>query len=217
MIGSILLAALLLTPPEDARAATIKLTHIDSTVGRTGWGSGVVVKSDDDNTYVVSCLHCVTTRENPERIRIGQGKMLIEQEKQSFSAILVDTDPDCDLCLLKAGKTGFKAAKVAREEVYVPTTPMLLSGHALGEHLQQKRMFPLPKLERIKHTYGNEWVDIVYFRPQSTPGESGCGLFRESDGQLIGIVFAKTNDNTLGMATRLSDVRKFLQRSKIVD
>lgn len=224
-LGSLFLAMLLATPVEDSiKASSVQIKYIDvfdvnnSKVTRTGYGSGTVVKSDENATYILSCLHVISSTDPATNKRVanhGRTYAYSSNKKTVFRALVVDTDPDHDLCLLKIGVPNLPFSLLAKQEVYTPNIPMFLSGYANGGALQFKTMYPEPTPAWIKHSDPSDWIASVQFKPSATSGESGCGLFRAADGHLIGVVFGRNLESTLGYAVQLRDVRAFLKKSNI--
>jgi len=226
-LGSLFLAMVLATPIEDSiKASSVQIEYIEVfdvdkvKTTRTKYGSGTVVKSDEKATYVLSCLHVLSSIDpttNKRVVNHGRVYVYTSDKKTVFQAMLVDVDPDHDLCLLKIGVSKLPFSVLAKQESYTPNIQMYLSGYANGGPLQLKTMLPEPTPAWIKHHDLSDWTGSVQFKPASTPGESGCGLFRASDGHLIGVVFARNLECSCGYAVYLRDVRAFLKKSNIGD
>lgn len=170
-------------------------------------GSGTVVKVEPGRMLVVTCDHVV-----------GRGPATIVVttcDGVKHAAKLVASRPSRDLALLEirlSGPTKAQAATLATGESYQEGTATFRVGYPGGQ--SKARVVPG---ELTHHRLGDPrhpgWESVNSTVPAAS-GHSGGGLFRASDGAMIGVVHSR-NDLPGGgtSATKIDDVHAMLTQA----
>lgn len=195
---------------ENAKYALIKncmsaVVSIDVTMknGYTsvlaGSGSGVLVSEDG---YIVTCNHVVS----------GAESIIVYLDNgDTCNAELIGTDSITDLAVVKIEGSGFPYAHFGDSSKLNVGEAVFAVGNALGELSNTYTSGAISGLDRSIDIDG-QTMTLLQTDAAINKGNSGGGLFRASDGALIGIVNAKTSGSGiegLGFAipsTIVSDV-----------
>ena len=169
----------------------------------TSCGSGTVV-SLGGRHLVVTCYHVVSSG-RAGRVRTG----VTGADGVAIPGKVVAADPARDLAVIEtsAKLVGAKPATLAMTETY----PSGLRVARVGYPRAGPRKIVSGRLtgHSVTDVRYPGWTSIVA-SPQAISGDSGGGLFRRSDGALIGVVHSTS---ILGAhATQISDIRRLLRR-----
>ena len=177
-------------------AQGVRTTH-------TSCGSGTVVALGD-RYLVVTCYHVVSSG------RLGRVRTDVTgADGVAIPGKVVASDPARDLAVIEASAklVGARPATLAAVESY----PSGLQVARVGYPRAGPRKIVAGRLTGHSVTDARYpgWTSIVA-SPQAISGDSGGGLFRRSDGALIGVVHSTS---ILGShATQISDIRRLLRR-----
>lgn len=172
--------------------------------GHNECGSGTVIYCDKDGYLVLTCYHVA----NPGK----HGKVIIRpaaggEEKQG--EIVSDwRDHDMAVIYVKDSKHKVRAAKVAQQVSYTQGLTVCKCGYpgAGPRHVAKGTC-------RGLQTNGmQDWVS-VHYDLLARNGDSGSGLFRESDHALIGVLWGSNFEHT-GFATRVESIWKMMDSLK---
>lgn len=173
--------------------------------GRTGQGSGTVIRRDKDKFYVLTCSHVAEPAARYSQLVVVHGA-------KAFPAKLLVYCPVRDLALLECqGVTDAVPATVAKADSYVAGTPLFRCGYPKAGPRKVVRGRVLPVRA---HAGGHPLVKLLTATPPSISGDSGGGVFRASDGQLIGVNYA-SDGHTSMTAARLESIWKLLNYSGV--
>lgn len=170
-------------------------------------GSGIVVSANQDEFYVLSCAHCFwhpdwKAKEDKIQIIVHDGKI--------YPGTLLGYDDIVDLALIKVPfKSDVLPARLAKHDLYRSGTQVLKAGHSSGPlKIEGGTCIGLRRIENV-------WGKMISLETSIivAPGDSGGGLYRESDGCLIGVVWGTLPQSSI--VIRLDDVRRFLAVRKI--
>ncbi len=195
----------------DFRKSVVKIDTIyyDNT-GSSG-GSGVVVKSDKDVTYIITNLHVVEP---------GRGRVQITgdgfKRKNNIKVWYLKRSRRRDLCLLKitVGEYPHIAKLGPKDYKYNRNKGSLLSiGYdARGTGKKRIRQESPTQLHEV-------YVWKIYTVHMPQPGRSGGGLFDSKTGDLVGICEARTAppliDNGQGIYSNTEALYDFLQGTPV--
>ncbi len=180
----------------------INVTETVTVRGRTytasGAGAGIVLTSDG---YIVTCNHVVTGATSVSVV-LADGKTL--------DATVVATDATNDVAVLKIAATGLTVAVVGSSGDLVVGDTAVAIGNPLelGNTVSQGIISSLSR----SITMDNNTMDLLQTDAAINPGNSGGGLFN-SEGQLIGIVVAKSSGSNiegLGFAIPIDHVKAWI-------
>ncbi len=146
---------------------------------KTSSGSGVIITPDG---YVVTCNHVV---ENADKVYVYLN------DGSSSEAKLVGRDMINDLAVIKIEGSDFPYAALGDSSSLHVGEKVFAIGNALGELPNTYTEGCISGLDRVIKVEGQE-MTLLQTDAAINHGNSGGGLFRSSDGALIGIVNAKS-------------------------
>lgn len=154
-----------------------------------GAGSGVIVSEDG---YIITNAHVITNSENGKladtiKIRLNSG--------DEYTAKIIGSDADSDIALLKVDAKGLSAATVGNSSKIKVGEQVIAVGNPLGQ-LGGTVTSGIVSATNREITVENNKMTLIQIDAAINPGNSGGGLFN-TDGELIGIVNAKTTDVTV--------------------
>ena len=145
-----------------------------------GSGSGVIISADG---YIVTCNHVVE----------GAQKIFVYLDNgNDYEATLVGTDSVTDLAVIKINAYNLNYAKFGDSSTLSVGEDVFAIGNALGQLSNTYTRGSISGLDR-SITIDNVTMTLLQTDAAINQGNSGGGLFRESDGTLIGIVNAKSS------------------------
>ena len=145
-----------------------------------GSGSGVIISADG---YIVTCNHVVE----------GAQKIFVYLDNgNDYEATLVGTDSVTDLAVIKINAYNLSYAKFGDSSTLSVGEDVFAIGNALGQLSNTYTRGSISGLDR-SITIDNVTMTLLQTDAAINRGNSGGGLFRESDGTLIGIVNAKSS------------------------
>ena len=147
-------------------------------------GSGVIITEDG---YIVTCNHVI---ENADKIYVYLN------DGTSKEAKLVGTDVINDLAVIKIDGTSFHYAAIGDSDSLRVGEGVFAIGNALGELSNTYTSGAISGLDRVLKVEGQE-MTLLQTDAAVNHGNSGGGLFRKSDGSLIGIVNAKSSGSDI--------------------
>lgn len=202
------------------KASSVKVIQVG--VGKNGVGSGTIIGVDKDGYDVITCCHVVCVWGTHQVQINGQpwdepiGTTWVEpQDGKRYAAEVRAYHKNCDLALLrvkdKQAKVGF--SPIAMKETY-EGTEVTKCGYPGGgqRHIQRSRGMGK---RRGPWSFGNVEWDTVITSVASQSGDSGGGLFRDKDHQLVGVVWGAANlgDGWKLCAVPVDEIQTFLKRS----
>ncbi len=149
----------------------------------TGAGSGVIYTSDG---YIVTCNHVVEGADNI---------IVTLMNGDQYTATLVGADPSTDLAVIKIDASGLKSAVVGSSDGLKVGETAIAIGNPLGTLGFSVSSGIISALER-EVTVEGQTMTLLQTDAAVNPGNSGGGLF-DSDGNLIGIVNAKSSGDSI--------------------
>lgn len=149
-----------------------------------GSGSGVIVTSDG---YIVTCNHVIEG---------AQDIIVYLNDGSNFHATLVGTDPITDIAVIKIEGTNLPHATLSSSSNLRVGESVFAIGNAIGELSNTYTSGSISGLDRNITIDGKE-MTLLQTDAAINHGNSGGGLFRASDGALIGIVNAKSSGNSI--------------------
>ncbi len=162
-----------------------------------GAGSGVVLTQDG---YIVTNNHVV---ENTTEITVT------DQDGTEYPAVLIGTDVQTDLAVIKIEATGLVPATFADSDTIVVGEAVVAIGNSLGT-LGGTVTNGIVSAKDRQITVGSQTMNLLQTSAAINPGNSGGGLFN-AQGSLIGVVNAKSAGSSiegLGFAIPSNTVRK---------
>ncbi len=166
----------------------------------TSSGSGVIISEDG---YIATCEHVVN----------GAQKIYVYlNDGASYEAELVSSDSVSDLAVIKIDASGLSFAKFADSSSLSIGEKVFAIGNMLGQLSNSCTCGCISGIDRSVSIDGNRMV-LLQTDAAVNNGNSGGGLFRLSDGALVGIVNAKSsasNVDNLGFAIPSSDAAKVI-------
>lgn len=145
-----------------------------------GSGSGVIISADG---YIATCNHVV---EGAEKIYVYL------DNGNDYEATLIGTDSVTDLAVIKINAYNLTYAKFGDSSSLSIGENVFAIGNALGQLSNTYTRGSISGLDR-NITIDNVTMTLLQTDAAINQGNSGGGLFRESDGTLIGIVNAKSS------------------------
>lgn len=146
----------------------------------SGAGSGVIISSDG---YIVTNNHVIAGSSH-YKVKLHNGK--------EYDAVLVGTDADNDIAVIKIDATDLTAAVWGDSESLLVGQPIVAIGNPLGSLGGTVTDGIVSALNRTV-TVDNREMDLIQISAAVNPGNSGGGLF-DTKGNLVGIVNAKSSD-----------------------
>lgn len=163
-----------------------------------GSGSGVIISADG---CIVTCQHVI---DNSSKIYVYLN------DGTSYEAELMHEDSVSDLAILKIDAENLTCAKFADSDSIYIGQEVFAIGNMLGELSNSCTRGCISGINRSVSVEGM-MMTLVQTDAAINHGNSGGGLFRESDGALVGIVNAKSdsaNVENLAFAIPANDVAK---------
>lgn len=166
-----------------------------------GAGSGVIISSDG---YIVTNNHVID----------GAGKITVTTaDQKEYEAKLIGTDPNTDVAVLKISAKNLKAATYGNSDQLAVGDLAVAIGNPLGELGGTVTAGIISALDRQLSLDGKT-MTLLQTDTSINPGNSGGGLFN-SDGQLIGVVVAKSSGSDvegLGFAIPVNTAAEVAQQ-----
>ena len=144
-----------------------------------GAGSGVIISSDG---YIITNNHVI---EGADKI------MVTTRSGESYEAVLVGTDAQTDVAVIKVEASGLKAAQYGDSNTLQVGQTAVAIGNPLGELGGTVTDGIISALSR-EITIDGETMTLLQTNAAINPGNSGGGLF-DDQGRLVGIVNAKSS------------------------
>ena len=151
-----------------------------------GAGSGVIISSTDDGTYIITCAHVIEGAESIE-VFLTDGTQYLA----TYSAY----DTLTDIGIVKINVSGLQAAKIADAEKTSFGQKVIAIGNPLGELGGSVSSGIISALERVIQIDGVNYT-LLQTDAAINPGNSGGGLFN-MNGELVGIVNAKSTGSDI--------------------
>lgn len=165
-----------------------------------GAGSGIIISEDG---YIVTNNHVIA---GANKISIGT------YDGQTMDAVLVGTDPQTDVAVIKVDATGLTPASFGNSDEIKVGEAVIAIGNPLGSLGGTVTTGIISAVGR-EITIENETMTLLQTDAAINQGNSGGGLF-DINGDLIGIVNAKQSAEGiegLGFAIPISDVTSVIQ------
>lgn len=182
---------------------TTETVSTDSYFGQyvtQGAGSGVIISSGDEGTYIITCAHVIEGA-TTVKVTLKDGT----QYESSFTA----SDSQTDIGIIKINVSGLSAVTIADFSQVVVGEGVVAIGNPLGELGGSVTNGIVSALDRDIIIDGTAY-HLLQTNAEINPGNSGGGLFN-MEGKLIGIVNAKSSgDNVegLGFAIPIDEAMK---------
>ena len=162
-----------------------------------GAGSGVIVSSTDDGSYILTCAHVID----------GAAKITVKlKDGTVYEADSYVCDAESDVGVIKLNVKGLPIATVGNFDEVVIGETVVAIGNPLGTLGGSVTNGIVSALDRDIIIDGTTY-HLLQTNAEINPGNSGGGLFN-AKGELIGIVNAKSvgeNVEGLGFAIPVSD------------
>ncbi len=162
-----------------------------------GAGSGVIISSTEDGSYILTCAHVIE----------GAAKITIKlKDGTIYDADSYICDAESDVGVIKLNVKGLPVATVGNFEEVVVGETVVAIGNPLGTLGGSVTNGIVSALDRDIIIDGTTY-HLLQTNAEINPGNSGGGLFN-AKGELIGIVNAKSvgeNVEGLGFAIPVSD------------
>lgn len=162
-----------------------------------GAGSGVIVSSTDDGSYILTCAHVIE----------GAGKIIVTlKDGTEYEADAYVCDAESDIGVIKLNVKGLPVATVGHFDEVVVGETVVAIGNPLGTLGGSVTNGIVSALDRDIIIDGTTY-HLLQTNAEINPGNSGGGLFN-AKGELIGIVNAKSvgeNVEGLGFAIPVND------------
>ncbi len=165
-----------------------------------GAGSGVIVS---DNGYIITNNHVITDSSTGARADSITVRLINGEE---YKAEIKGNDSDSDIALLKIDAKGLSAANIGNSDELKVGEQVIAVGNPLGE-LGGTVTTGIISATNREISVENNKMTLIQTDAAINPGNSGGGLFN-IEGELIGIVNAKTTDVTvegLGFAIPINE------------
>ncbi|MBE6714325.1 MAG: trypsin-like serine protease [Ruminococcaceae bacterium] len=165
-----------------------------------GAGSGVIVS---DNGYIITNNHVITDSATGVRADSITVRLINGEE---YKAEIKGNDSDSDIALLKIDAKGLSAANIGNSDELKVGEQVIAVGNPLGE-LGGTVTTGIISATNREISVENNKMTLIQTDAAINPGNSGGGLFN-IEGELIGIVNAKTTDVTvegLGFAIPINE------------
>lgn len=149
-----------------------------------GSGSGVIATADG---YILTCNHVVE----------GAKDIIVYlNDGTNHNAVLIGADPITDIAVIKIEGENFPHATLSSSSALKVGEPVFAIGNAIGELSNTYTSGSISGLDRSITIDGKE-MTLLQTDAAINHGNSGGGLFRASDGALIGIVNAKSSGDSI--------------------
>lgn len=149
-----------------------------------GSGSGVIATADG---YILTCNHVIE----------GAKDIIVYlNDGTSHNAVLIGTDPITDIAVIKIEGENLPHATLSSSSALKVGEPVFAIGNAIGELSNTYTSGSISGLDRSITIDGKE-MTLLQTDAAINHGNSGGGLFRASDGALIGIVNAKSSGDSI--------------------
>ncbi len=149
-----------------------------------GSGSGVIVTNTG---YIITCNHVI---EGAESI------IVYLNDGSTYTAELIGADPITDVAVIKIEGNSFPYATLGHSSDLRVGESVFAIGNAIGELSNTYTSGSVSGLDRSITIDGKE-MTLLQTDAAINHGNSGGGLFRASDGALIGIVNAKSSGSSI--------------------
>ncbi len=163
---------------------TEKVTFFYGEYISSGAGSGVIINSEG---YIITCAHVVDGADSIT-VKLTNG--------DSHEAELIGSDTQTDIAVIKIDATGLIAASIGDSDKVVVGETAIAIGNPLGSLGGTVTSGIVSALNREIEIDGQKY-SLLQTDASINPGNSGGGLF-DIDGNLIGIVNAKSSDPSSG-------------------
>lgn len=165
-----------------------------------GAGSGVVISSGDQGTYIITCAHVIN----------GATKITVTmRDGTSYEASMIKGDSQTDIGIIKIDVSGLEVATVADFSKTVVGEGVVAIGNPLGQLGGSVTTGVVSALDRDIIIDGTTY-NLLQTNAEINPGNSGGGLFNMA-GELIGVVNAKSSNEEvegLGFAIPIDEAMK---------
>lgn len=149
-----------------------------------GSGSGVIATADG---YILTCNHVVE----------GAKDIIVYlNDGTNHNAVLIGADPITDIAVIKIEGENYPHATLSSSSALKVGEPVFAIGNAIGELSNTYTSGSISGLDRSITIDGKE-MTLLQTDAAINHGNSGGGLFRASDGALIGIVNAKSSGDSI--------------------
>lgn len=179
---------------------TTETVETDSYFGQyitQGAGSGVIVSSGDDGSYILTCAHVID----------GAAKVTVKlKDGTVYTADSFIYDTESDIGVIKLNVKGLPCATVGDYSTVTVGEEVVAIGNPLGTLGGSVTNGIVSALDRDIIIDGTTY-HLLQTNAEINPGNSGGGLFN-ADGHLIGIVNAKSTGESvegLGFAIPIDD------------
>lgn len=165
----------------------------------TGAGSGVIFREDG---YIVTNNHVI---DGAEKITVTL------KDGSSYTAVLVGTDPQTDIAVLRIEATGLPIAELGDSDTLVVGQTAIAIGNPLGSLGGTVTNGIISALDR-EIAIDDAVMNLLQTNAAVNPGNSGGGLF-DANGLLIGLVNAKSSGSDiegLGFAIPVNTVKTII-------
>jgi len=148
--------------------------------------SGVVVKEDNNHTYILTAKHCISTNE----------EVYVEDNKAVN--IITSVDDDLAILIIEGNITNKKPVKLSNynltkdEKVYFIGYPSLVGSYK-----------SVGKILRYSKDWGFAHLKVI-------GGCSGSGMYKKG-GALVGILWGGLRDKDITVFEPLKDIKRFLK------
>lgn len=166
----------------------------------TASGTGTIIRADKNGFDVLTCAHIFKHEEG-----YASGKIRVEiHDESSYRAKLIHYSEATDLALLRVTKTGLnlESAKIGKKESFPSDLRVMRYGYPGGQP-----SFAEGKVLPVRSRTGQ--YDSICTTVDSGFGNSGAGLFRKEDRQLVGVMWGSLEN--VSRCTQLKDVQDFLK------
>lgn len=181
-------------------------------VGKRGYGSGVIIQSDDAGSYIITNKHVCrinkldkkTQKKNLNLSTYGKFQVKKiehnDEDEVTMTGQVLKVSENSDLCLIHVDRPNMPTADIAAE---TPLWGDIVHGYSNPQHIEG-----VPSTGRV---LDEEYIfDLWYTRSSvlAQPGSSGSGVFNE-DGELVGLI--SLQDMWYSYMVPLSHIRTFVK------
>lgn len=170
-----------------------------------GLGSGFIVS---DNGYILTNWHVVQNKYSNCYITLENG--------EAYNGIVVWSDQDLDLAIVKINLNGLKPMKLGDSESLKLGEPLYAIGNPIGVEFQRTVtagiVSGLNRTIKIEDEYGKNYMEnLIQTDATINAGNSGGPLINKS-GEVIGINTIKvTNAEKIGFAIPINTIKPIIQ------
>jgi len=154
-----------------------------------GAGSGVIISAEG---YILTNAHVITDSETG---RLADAITVRLNNSEEYTAEIIGSDSDSDVALIKIEAKDLRYATVGNSDKIEVGQQIIAVGNPLGE-LGGTVTSGIVSATNREITVENNKMTLIQIDAAINPGNSGGGLFN-TNGELIGIVNAKTTDVTV--------------------